>query len=159
MSSMKLSFKLQELKGSNKPALPFLFCNQTWRRSLLQTTLLCITRSGRDRAGVIGEGCHKYHFCRDKRFAACVCFVTLLLSRQKYVLSRQKYVCFVATKVCVFFRDNFFTRLLLSRQKRVYCGKTSVATKVILASFCFDNTRLLSRQTNYVCRGKYLSWQ
>ena len=72
---------------------------------------------------IIGESCHKYHFCREK-----VC-----LSRQN--LCRDKHVCVSREKYSA------AANILLSRQK-------IVAASILLSR---QNTTCLSRQTRVCC--------
>ena len=97
-------------------------------------------------------GCHKYHFCRDKRFAV----TSLLLSRQTRVghdksntcWSRRKFChdkhSFVATKesVCCD-RSKLVATNVLSRQKYVCPDKSFVETKIILAAAPANDTERL----------------
>ena len=114
---------------------------------------------------IIGEGCHKYNFCRDKRFVATkvclsrqirVCrdkhnFARKLMSEQAYVFVATKHVCLSVeykqqnTSVSLY-------NIILSRQKFIqkFCrGKhTFVARKDVCCrdKHVFVATKLLSRQ-------------
>ena len=70
-------------------------------------------------ANIIGGSCHKYDFCRDKRFVAtklCLSFVStsILLSRQN--------MCFITTNAC------------LLQQTHFCYDKMCVTTKMILVA-------------------------
>ena len=110
---------------------------------------------------IIGGRCHKYHFCRDKRFVATysrfcrdknvfvatnnvVVATKMCLSRQKCVCRNKQCSCRDKSCVC---RDK-----PLSRQKCVCRDKTFVATKMCMFLCRQKLDKPLSRQKWY----KYL---
>ena len=99
---------------------------------------------------IIGGSCHKYHFCRDKRFA------TTNICRDKHNFVATKVCHKYATQVCHkynFCRDK--TRLL-SRQKYACRDKTFATKKTIVfvaTDICRDN--FFCRDENILSRRKY----
>ena len=106
---------------------------------------------------IIGESCHKYHFCRDVFVATkhVFCRDKSVLVAKKLCLLRQHI--FVASgplsrqNICRNKHNFVATSMFLSRQKTCF-----VVTNACLSQqtrVCRDTHMFLSRQ-NYVCRSK-----
>ena len=97
----------------------------------------------------IGGSCHKYHFCRDKSFAATnTCFVATKVWLPLQNVCRAKHN-FVATKYLCCDKHVFVaTSILLLRQNTCF-----VATKIILVAyvwrqkFCRDKHTFVATNT------------
>ena len=88
---------------------------------------------------IIGRSCHKYHFCRHKRFVG-----------QTRVCRDKHKTSFVATKICLpqqlFWRKNYLLRL------RVCHDKSFVATSILV---CRDKNKFVAtKHLSIFCRDK-----
>ena len=61
-----------------------------------------VTRPSQLKQGITGGGCHKYHFCRDKRFVATrVCRAKCVFCRDKTTINKTCVCVCVCMYVCV----------------------------------------------------------
>ena len=129
---------------------------------------------------IIGESCHKYYFCREKR-QTCLCrdkISNVIFWRQKFCRGKHIFVstksCFVATHMCLSRQNTYFVATkVLSRQayfcldKHVFVATKHLSSRDNRMLVCRDNTCLsrqkikrnlvgtnacLSRQKLYLCQ-------
>ena len=117
------------------------------------TLLFCIMQLKLMPGVIIGENCHKYHFCRNKSFGFLTTkyifchdkktlVTTKLLSPQNYVC-RDKHIFVTTTHIC-------HNKYLL--QQTEFCRNKSFVVSFVM-------TKVGLSWQNYVCRNKLLLWR